>query len=379
MTTFALKAALPALLLVAAVTSSAAEGFSTEEARIDVKVVTSGLEHPWAVEVLPDGAYIVTERPGRLRIVRDGKLSEPISGLPDVATRGQGGLLDVALSPDFAENRTIFLTASLAYDGGTGTGVIRATLAEDERSLTDVETIFRMKKIGRTDRHFGSRIAFAPDGTLYFGIGDRGVMKRGQDFFDHAASILRINADGSVPEDNPFADGEKALPEIFSKGHRNAHGIVYDPLTESMITVEHGAKGGDEINVPVSGGNFGWPVITYGRNYNGAKIGKGVSAPGLEQPAYYWDPSIAPGALTVYRGEMFPEWRDDILVTSLKFGLISRLDRNANGKVVDEERFIDSKYGRLRDIVTAPDGSLLVTTDSPDGRLLRITRAGDPS
>lgn len=373
------KLALPALALILTAGTGRAEEFATEKVRIKVDVVASGLEYPWAVEVLPDGAYIVTERPGRLRIIRDGKLSEPIAGLPEVAALGQGGLLDVALSPGFAQDRTIFLTAALSYDGGAGTGVIRARLSEDEHSLTDIKTIFRMKKVGTTGRHFGSRIAFGTDGTLYFAIGDRGDMKRGQDFFDHAASIMRINTDGSVPKDNPFADGTKALPEIFSKGHRNAQGLVFDPTTSGMITAEHGAQGGDEVNLPKAGLNYGWAQITYGKNYNGRKIGVGVSAPGLEQPAHYWDPSIAPGALVVYDSKMFPEWQDDVFVTSLKFGLISRLDRNASGKFGKEERFIDSEFGRLRDIITAPDGALLVTTDDPEGQILRISRAGDAS
>jgi glucose/arabinose dehydrogenase len=373
------RLALPAVALLLAAGPALAAEFATSKAKIKVDVVASGLEFPWAIEVLPDGAYLVTERPGRLRIVRDGKPSEPIEGLPDVAERGQGGLLDVALSPDFARDRTIFLTAALAYDGGAGTGVIRAKLSEDERSLEDVTTIFRMKKTGTTGRHFGSRIAFGPDGTLHFAIGDRGDMKRGQDFMDHAASIIRINTDGSVPKDNPFADGAKALPEIFSKGHRNAQGLVFDPVTSGMITAEHGARGGDEINLPKAGLNYGWATITYGKNYNGRKIGVGTEAEGLEQPAHYWDPSIAPGALVVYRGEMFPEWRDDVFTTSLKFGLISRLDRSQDGRFGEEERFIDADYGRLRDIIVAPDGALLVTTDDPDGKILRISRAGDAS
>ncbi|MDB5525315.1 MAG: soluble aldose sugar dehydrogenase [Rhizobium sp.] len=356
-----------------------AQYFATQKVSIAVEPVAEGLESPWGVEVLPDGAFIVTEKPGRLRIIRDGKLSKPITGLPKVAANGQGGLLDVALSPKFVDDRTIFLTASLAYDGGAGTAVIRGKLSADERSLSDVRTIFRMKKIGTTERHFGSRIAFGTDGTLYFTIGDRGRMKRAQDFFDHAASILRINTDGSVPADNPFADGKRALPEIFSKGHRNAQGITFDPLTSAIVTAEHGDRGGDEINMPKPSLNYGWPVISYGVHYSGKKIGKGVSAPGFEQPAHYWDPSIAPGALTVYRGAMFPEWKDDILVTSLKFGLISRIARDENNKITGEERFIDGAFGRLRDIITAPDGSLLVLTDDDDGKLLRITRGTNPS
>jgi glucose/arabinose dehydrogenase len=353
-----------------------AEQFRTEKVTIEIAPVATGLENPWAVEVLPDGAYIVTERPGRVRIIRDGKLSEPLEGLPEIAVRGQGGLLDVALSPDFSNDRTIFLTAALRINRGAGTGVIRARLSKDERSLEEVKVIFRMKKGGRTGRHFGSRIVFAKDGSLFFSIGERGEMNRAQDFGDHAGSILRIAADGSVPQDNPYADGSKALPEIYSKGHRNAQGLILDPLTDRLLTVEHGAMGGDEVNLPKPGSNYGWPVITYGVNYNGEKIGRGTKAEGFEQPVYYWDPSIAPGAVTVYRGTMFPEWQDDLLVTSLKFGLISRLDRDDTGKIIGEERFVDAEFGRLRDIVTAPDGSILVATDEAEGQLLRITRAG---
>lgn len=365
--------------LAVAGTAAHAEQFRTEKVAIDVTPIARGLEQPWAVEVLPDGAYLVTEKPGRLRIVRDGKLSEPVAGVPDVVLRGQGGLLDVALSPDFANDRTLFLTAALAIDGGAGTGVIRARLSDDERSLEDVRVIFRMNKASGKGQHFGSRIAFGPDGTLYFSIGDRGDMERAQDFGDHAASILRIAVDGSVPKDNPFVERPGVLPEIFSKGHRNAQGLTFDPLTGKLLTVEHGAKGGDEVNMPEAGRNYGWPVITYGVNYNGRKIGEGTKAEGYEQPAYYWDPSIAPGAVTVYRGDMFPEWRDDLLVASLKFGLVARLDRDAAGRITGEERFLDGEFGRLRDIVTAPDGSVLIVTDESDGQLLRITRTGNRS
>lgn len=370
---------LPVLAIAVAAGVANADEFATDAVRIKVDVAATGLEYPWAIEVLPDGAYIVTERPGRLRIVRDGRLSDPIEGVPNVVERGQGGLLDIALSPDFANDRMVYLTASVPHGDGTGTGVIKARLSQDERSLTDVQTIFKMKKGGPTNRHYGSRIAFGSDGMLYFTIGDRGQKNRGQDFMDHAAAIMRINTDGSVPPDNPFADGTRALPEIFSKGHRNAQGMVFDPLTAGLLTAEHGDRGGDEINFAKAGLNYGWPVISYGKTYGGAKIGEGAEKEGMEQPAHYWDPSIAPGSVVVYRGAMFPEWRDDVLTTSLKFGLISRLDRDGAGKFGAEERFLDAEYGRLRDIVVAPDGALLVTTDDPEGQILRISRAEDAS
>jgi glucose/arabinose dehydrogenase len=193
---------------------------------------------------------------------------------------------------------------------------------------------------------------------------------------DHAAAIMRINPDGSVPSDNPFSDGSRALPEIFSKGHRNAQGVAYDPLTSGIVTAEHGARGGDEINFPKAGLNFGWPTITYGKDYSGAKIGSGTEAEGMEQPVHFWDPSIAPGAIAVYRGAMFPEWTDDLLTASLR-GLISRIERDEAGKLGKEERFLNGEYGRLRDIIIAPDGALLLTTDEADGQILRISRAGD--
>jgi glucose/arabinose dehydrogenase len=368
-----LTALLPTPLLPTS--SAAAETVRTETVTIDVTPVVGGLENPWAIQVLPDGAFIVTERPGRLRIVRDGKLSAPVAGLPEIAAEGQGGLLDVALSPNFARDRMVFLTAALPGDGGSGTGVIRGRLSDDEKSLEQVTVIFRMAKGGRTGRHFGSRIAFAADGTLFVSIGERGEMERAQDTKDHAGSILRITEDGGVPADNPFADGVRALPEIYSKGHRNPQGVVLDPLTGRLITVEHGAMGGDEVNMPEPGRNYGWPVITYGVNYNGDTIGRGTTADGFEQPVFYWDPSIAPGALAVYRGAMFPEWQDDLIVTSLKFGQLSRLDRDGAGKILREERFLDAEFGRLRDVVVAPDGALLVLTDEADGQILRMSRA----
>lgn len=360
------------LMPVASVT---AETFPTKKVQIEVETLADGLDSPWAVEALPDGGMIVTERTGQLRIVRDGKTSEPVRGLPTVAVQGQGGLLDVALAQDFAANRTIFLTMSVAGEGGYGTAVVRGELSADEKSLADVKELFRMNRFTTKGQHFGSRIAVAKDGSLFFAIGDRGERERAQDPKDHAGSVLHINADGTIPQSNPHRDSKTALPEIWSFGHRNAQGITFDSADQSLWTVEHGARGGDEVNQPQPDKNYGWPVITYGKDYSGADIGRGTSAQGYEQPAYYWDPSIAPGALAVYRGAMFPEWDGDILVAALKFQLLSRLERDESGKILGEERMLEGEFGRLRDVTVAPDGSVLLLTDGEDGKLLRVSRA----
>jgi glucose/arabinose dehydrogenase len=370
-------AGLLAVALLAGALSAAAEPvrtFSTQKVDVQVETLASGLNHPWAVAVLPDGAFLVTERPGRMRVIRGGAVSEPIVGLPAVEARGQGGLLDVELDPNFATNRTIYFTASVAGAGGIGTAAFRAVLSEDEKQLSEVKRIFLMNRLSGGGLQFGSRIAISRDGSLFVSLGDRGEMNRAQDFHDDAGSIIHINADGSIPADNPFASGGKALPEIWSKGHRNPQGITFDSADGRLYTVEHGAKGGDEINAPEAGKNYGWPVITYGGDYSGAKIGIGTAKEGMEQPLFYWDPSIAPGAIAVYRGKMFPEWDGDFLVTALKFKLLSRLDRDASGKIVERERMFDGDFGRLRDIIVAPDGALLITTDEDNGALLRVSR-----
>lgn len=364
------------LLLVAP--AMAADRFSSKKAELDVTSVATGLEHPWSVEVLPDGAYIVTERPGRLRIVRDMELGEPIAGLPELFVGGQGGLLDVALSPDFSESRKLYFTASVPGDGGQGTALFAARLSDDEAKLENVERLFTMNRFTDTTQHFGSRIAIARDGSLFFGIGERGEMDRAQDPQDHAGSILHVGPDGKPAAGNPFADGGKGLPEIWSIGHRNPQGIVIDPADGTLFTVEHGARGGDEINTPKAGSNYGWPIVSYGKHYSGAEIGIGQSAEGYELPVHYWDPSIAPGAIDVYRGAMFPEWDGDFLVAALKYELLARIERDESGAIVGEERLLAGEYGRLRDVKVAPDGSVLLLTDEEDGQLLRISRAPAP-
>ncbi|WP_244495219.1 MULTISPECIES: PQQ-dependent sugar dehydrogenase [unclassified Ensifer] len=349
--------------------------FPSEHGTVRVETLATGLEHPWSVEALPDGGLIVSERPGRLRILRDGKLSKPLTGVPEVAERGQGGLLDIALDPRFAETRTLYLTMAANGKGGYGTVVVRAKLAADGTGLIDVKELFRMSKFTGKGQHFGSRIAIAPDGSLFFGIGDRGEGDRAQDPRDHAGAILHINADGSVPGSNPYRGGTGGLPEIWSKGHRNPQGIAFDPKDGTLLTVEHGARGGDEINNPKPGHNYGWPVITYGKDYSGAEIGEGTAKEGLDQPLFYWDPSIAPGALAVYRGEMFPEWDGDLLVAALKYQLLARLERDDSGAIGSEERLFDGEFGRIRDVVVALDGALLMVTDEEDGAVLRVSKA----
>ncbi|WP_340162170.1 PQQ-dependent sugar dehydrogenase [uncultured Hoeflea sp.] len=366
-----------ALLLGAATGSLAQETVPTQDVDIEVEVLATGLDHPWGVEPLPDGSLLVTERSGALRLIRDGETSSPISGLPDIAAAGQGGLLDVALANDFATSRTIFVSYSARDDAGLGTAIARARLSEDGTALSDVQEIFRMNRFTGVGRHFGSRLAVAPDDTIYFTIGDRGESERAQDLDDHAGAVLRINADGTVPSGNPYADGGGAA-EIWSTGHRNPQGLDIDPETGVLYAVEHGARGGDEVNRPQPGRNYGWPEISYGRHYSGAEIGIGTAAEGFEQPVHYWDPSIAPGGMAVYRGEMFPEWDGDLLVAALKFQLLVRLDLDdETGEVLTEERMLKGDYGRIRDVRVDADGSVLLATDEDNGSILRLSRAPD--
>ena len=353
--------------------------FPSKKAPLLVETLADGLHHPGSVEVLPDGAYIVSDRPGTLRIVRDGGVSPPVSGLPKVAAGDQGGLLDIALAADFAQSRTLYLSYSAreTIDGkpGIGTAIARARLSGDGAALEDVTRIFFMKRPGTATHHFGARIAVAKDGSLFFGIGDRGEETRAQDPRDDAGSILHINPDGSPHADNPYLGTSEGLPEIWSIGHRNPQGIVIDPEDGTLLTAEHGARGGDEINTPQPGRNYGWPVVSYGRHYSGAEFERGAAADGFEQPLYYWDPSIAPGAIAVYHGAMFPEWDGNLLVAALKYQLLARLERDRNGAVIAEERLFDGEFGRLRDVVVAPDGALLILTDDENGALLRVSRA----
>ena len=369
----ALSASLAALMTAPAF----AEVVETQHADVEVQRVAGPLEHPWSVVVLPDGAMLVTERPGRLRLVVDGRLQpEPVAGVPDVRAGGQGGLLDVALDPDFAGNRMIYLAFSEAGDGGAGTAVARGRLTRDGSGarLEDVEVIFRqVPKVGGS-AHFGARLVFAPDGKLFIGLGERQQRERSQDLSTTLGKLVRINADGSVPDDNPFVGQEGALPEIWSYGHRNIQAAALDPSTSDIVVIEHGARGGDEVNRPEPGKNYGWPVITHGVDYSGEPIGVGKAAEGMEQPAYQWTPSIAPSGMAFYTGTAFPKWNGDLFVGALRGQMLVRLDIEG-GRVVGEERMLENTLGRIRDVEQAPDGSLLVLTDAGDGALWRLSPA----
>ncbi len=343
----------------------------------DVVTFASGLEHPWGLAFLPDGRALVTERPGRLRLVgRDGKPSAALVGVPDVVARGQGGLLDVAVDPNFAENRFIYLSFSEGGPGGAGTAVMRAILGP--RGLEEGRVIFRQVPKVNGTAHFGSRLVFARDGTLFVTLGDRySYRDSAQDVTTHLGKIVRIRRDGAAPTDNPFLIRSDAKPEIWSYGHRNVQGAALHPGTGQLWTIEHGAQGGDELNHPQGGKNYGWPIITYGVDYSGAKIGIGTKAPGMEQPVHYWDPSIAPSGLLFYTGTAYPGWQGSVFTGSLKFGALVRLVLQGDA-VTHEERLLQDLGERIRDVRQGPDGLIYLLTDSPEGRVLRLNPLRKP-
>ena len=358
---------------------AAAQEFRSEDGPFRVMTIATGLEHPWGLAFLPDGRMLVTERPGRLRVVTpQGKLSEPVAGVPAVYEVGQGGLLDVALDPDFAANRLVYLSFAEADGEVAGTAVARGRFVEDENGggrLENVTVIFRQKPKVEGPNHWGSRLVFAPDGTLFVTLGERFQRDRAQRPGEHLGKLVRINPDGSVPKDNPFRGNATTLPEIWSLGHRNVQGAAINPSTGKLWTVEHGARGGDEINIPEAGKNYGWPIITYGRDYSFLPIGEGTSKPGLEQPIYYWDPSIAPSGMAFYTGDRFPAWRGDLFVGALAEQVLVRLGLDGD-KVTHEERLLGALDERIRDVRQGPDGLLWLLTDSPEGRILRLEPAG---
>ena len=345
------------------------------ETKVTVTTVAGGLEHPWSLAFLPDGRMLVTERPGRLRIVApNGALSAPVVGVPAVDAVGQGGLLDVILDPRFAENSTIYLSYAEPGPGGTnGTAVARARL--DGGRLADVKVIFRQQPKFKRNHHFGSRLVFARDGNLFVTTGERNSQRdKAQDLGTHIGKVVRITSDGKVPADNPFADREGALPENWSYGHRNLQGAALHPATGELWTHEHGPRGGDEINIARAGRNYGWPVITYGREYSGPAIGEGTAKAGMEQPLHYWVPSIAPSGMAFHDGRGYPAWKGQLFVGALAAAQLVRLAVEPDGKVLHEERIAIGK--RVRDVREGPDGALYIVTDEDAGEILRVVPAG---
>lgn len=378
---FRLFAATALAAVFASPALTAAQEVETEKVKISVETVASGLEHPWALAFLPDGNFLVTERPGRLRIVTPkGEVKKPLSGVPKVDARNQGGLLDVALDPEFEENRLVYLTyAEKGEDGTNGTAVARAHLTESmSPQLRDVEVIFRQTPKKDSTLHFGSRLVFDNEGHLFIALGERsrvGMREEAQQLSSHLGKVVRIWPDGTVPEDNPFVSTEGALPEIWSYGHRNQQGAALHPETGKFWTNEHGPRGGDEINIPEAGKNYGWPVVSYGTEYSGAPIGDGESeAPGMEGPIYHWTPSIGVSGMAFYTSDAIPEWQGSLFVGGLARPSLRRLTLDGE-KVAAEETLLEDLGARIRDVRQGPDGALYLLTDDEDGKLLRIVKA----
>jgi aldose sugar dehydrogenase len=354
----------------------------SEKADFRVETAASGLEHPWSLAFLPDGRMLVTERPGRLRILdKGGKLSPPVEGVPAVAAVGQGGLLDIVLAPDFAQSRIVYFSfaeprgpAGAVNPNGTSLASARFLEEGGKAKLADVNVIFRQEPAVEGGFHFGSRIAIARDGTLFLTTGERNLKTPAQDLTGHLGKVIRVGADGSVPPDNPFVGNKDAKPEIWSYGHRNIQAAAIHPTSGKLWIVEHGPKGGDEINVPEKGKNYGWPVIGYGVDYSGAKIHESTHKEGMEQPIYYWVPSIAPSGMAFYTGDAFPGWKGNLFVGALVLTHLERLELDGE-KIVKEERLLTNLGLRIRDVRQAPDGTLWLLTDANDGKVLHIVPA----
>ncbi|HKA80463.1 MAG TPA: PQQ-dependent sugar dehydrogenase [Xanthobacteraceae bacterium] len=354
-----------------------AQVFPSSAGNLAVETFASGLSHPWAFAFLPDGRLLVTERPGRMRIVdKDGKLSPALPGVPKVFASGQGGLHDVVLDRGYAENHTIYFCYADPVSGGARTSLARARLVDEGTPrLDDVKVIFRQEGPLSSGNHFGCRIVQAGDGNLFLSMGDHfSPRNEAQNLGNHIGKLIRVRPDGSVPSDNPFVGRSGAKPEIWSYGHRNSQGLAMDPASGKLWEQEHGPRGGDEINLIEKGKNYGWPVIGYGIDYSGAKIHESTQKNGMEQPAWYWVPSIAPSGLTFYTGSLFPAWRGNLLAGALAGQALVRLTLDGD-KVVKEERMLQPLRERIRDVRQGPDGALWLATDSSAGRILRVAPA----
>lgn len=359
---------------LALIASAAPAGPASAQAAAQprVETVVAGLAHPWGLAFLPDGSMLVTERPGRLRVVSGGVLSPPLTGVPAVQAAGQGGLLDIALDPNFATNRLVYLSYAEPRADGSGTSVARGRLSADNRALEGVEVIFRQMPTIRSNMHFGSRLAFDREGMLFVTLGDRlSAREQAQELNSHFGKIVRIRPEGGAAPGNPFAGRSDAQPEIWSYGHRNIQAAGIHPQTGRLWTIEHGARGGDEVNIPQAGKNYGWPVITYGVDYSGAKIGEGTAKPGMEQPVFYWDPSIAPSGLAFVTSDLYPGWKGSLLTGGLRSQLVARLQLSGDG-VTREERLLRDVRERIRDVRQSPDGLIYLLTDDPNGKILLL-------
>ncbi|PZQ69366.1 MAG: hypothetical protein DI563_19615 [Variovorax paradoxus] len=351
-------------------------GMAVAQAPVRTETVISGLENPWAVAFLPGGRFLVTEKPGRMRVIEaDGRMNESLRGLPPIAAGGQGGLLDVVTDSAFASNRTVYFCYSEPDASGStnSTALAKAQLSTDRTRLENVQVLFSQKPKVASRNHFGCRIVEMPDGTLFMTLGDRFSRKDDAQTLDnHLGKVIRIGKDGRAPADNPFVNRAGALPEIWSYGHRNGQGATLGPDGRFWMH-EHGPQGGDEINVPQAGRNYGWPVITYGENYGGGKIGEGITTKaGMEQPLKYWVPSIAPSGMAFLTSDRYGAgWKGNLFVGSLKFGYLDRVELK-DGKVVAEHKLLEDGRERIRDVRQGPDGLLYVLTDAQDGKLIRL-------
>jgi glucose/arabinose dehydrogenase len=338
----------------------------------EVAEIAKGLDHPWSMAFLADGSILVTERVGRLRLIKDGVLlPQPIAGVPAVHTGSQAGLFDIVLHPNFAQNHLIYLTYAAGTKAANGTRVARARF--DGGALRDLQVIFAAMPLKDTDNHYGGRMAFLPDGTFALTLGEGfEYRERAQDLTSDLGKIVRLNEDGSVPRDNPFVGDASVRAEIYTWGHRNPQGLIFDAQSGRLYETEHGPRGGDELNIIVAHRNYGWPVITYGMDYSGAYVSPYTERAGLEQPVIYWTPSIAPSGLAMYRGDKFPAWRGDLFVGALAFRHLRRVHLDASGEVAAQEELLNDLHWRIRDVRAPPDGYLYVCTDEDDGRVLRL-------
>lgn len=341
----------------------------SEKQKFGIDTITAELTNPWGIAFLPDGRILVTERSGEIRIIKDGKLqAEKIGNVPAVFANGQGGLMDIKLHPDYANNGWIYFTYAKPGEGGGGTVVARAKL--EGNNFTNIEDLFSALPLLGSGAHFGSRIVFDGKGYIYFSSGERGAKENAQDLTNHLGKILRLHEDGKVPTDNPFVTTPGAKPEIWSYGHRNPQGLVYDKATETLWDVEHGPMGGDELNRVEKGKNYGWPVITFGKNYDGTPITEITEKEGMEQPEFYWLPSIATCGMTLVTSDKYPDWKNNLMVGALALQHVARVELDAQGKFVKQERLLD-KIARVRTIEQSPDGYLYVVTETP-GMVLKL-------